>query len=81
MFPLTFFISFFITYEPMLIECFLNPKRKWLQKKINRLIRQIGWAALEMEFAQNQNNYVKSRHFLSIADYEHLIETRLFQLK
>lgn len=77
MFPLTFFI----TIEPMLIEWVLNPQRKWVQTKMNRLIRYKGWAVLEMEFAQNQNNYVKCRHFLNIAYYEHLIETRLFQLK
>lgn len=52
MFPLTFFI----TFEPVLIECLLIPQKKWLQKKMNRLIRYKGWAAVEMEFAQNQNN-------------------------
>ncbi len=77
MFPLTFSI----TIEPMLNECLLNPQRKWFQGKMNRLIRYKGWAALEMEFAQNQNNCKMQTFFWNIVEYEHLIETRLSQLK
>lgn len=38
-------------------------QEKCLYVKITRLIRHKGWIALEMEFAQNQNNCMQCRHF------------------
>lgn len=35
---------------------------------------------MEMEFVQNQNSNMQSRHFLNVY-HERLIETWLFQLK